>query len=104
MDLLPPRRDGVQAFSYLTAFTWWRVWINSVEHLVTEVTAWVGHWNNDQKPFVWHAAADDVLAEVNGDEHAVPNHLRDGSPGCIVGTRQEGRVSSAANWQIWLRV
>jgi hypothetical protein len=35
-----------------------------VEHLVTEITAWVSHWNTNPKPFVWHAAADDILTKV----------------------------------------
>ena len=37
---------------------------HSVPHLIEAITTWVGHWNTDPKPFVWHAAAEDILAKV----------------------------------------
>jgi len=36
----------------------------SVDHLSAEIAAWAAHWNTDPKPFVWHAAADDILTKV----------------------------------------
>jgi transposase len=36
----------------------------SVPHLVDAITTWVAHWNEDPKPFVWHAAADEILEKV----------------------------------------
>ena len=36
----------------------------SVPHLVDAVTTWVAHWNEDPKPFEWHAAADEILEKV----------------------------------------
>jgi transposase len=36
----------------------------SVPHLIDAITTWVGHWNTDPKPFVWHAAAEDILAKI----------------------------------------
>ena len=37
---------------------------HSVPHLIEAITTWVAHWNTDPKPFVWHAAAEDILVKV----------------------------------------
>ncbi len=36
----------------------------SVPQLIDAITTWVAHWNDDPKPFVWHAAADEILEKV----------------------------------------
>ncbi|HWF20827.1 MAG TPA: IS630 family transposase [Acidimicrobiales bacterium] len=36
----------------------------SVPALIEAIATWVSHWNTDPKPFVWHAAADDILEKV----------------------------------------
>ncbi len=37
---------------------------HSVPHLIDAIGTWVAHWNTNPKPFVWHAAAEDILAKV----------------------------------------
>ena len=36
----------------------------SVPALIEAIETWAGHWNTDPKPFVWHAAADEILKKV----------------------------------------
>jgi transposase len=36
----------------------------SVPALIDAIELWVEHWNDDPKPFQWHAAAADILAKV----------------------------------------
>ncbi len=36
----------------------------SVPSLIEAIETWVEHWNDDPKPFQWHAAADEILAKV----------------------------------------
>jgi transposase len=36
----------------------------SVPALIEAITAWVAHGNEDPKPFVWHAVADEILTKV----------------------------------------
>lgn len=36
----------------------------SVQDLIEAMTAWTEHRNEDPKPFVWHAAADEILQKV----------------------------------------
>jgi hypothetical protein len=36
----------------------------SVPALIDAIELWIEHWNDDPKPFQWHAAADDILAKV----------------------------------------
>ena len=33
----------------------------SVKELAAAIKAWVGSWNEDPKPFVWHKSADEIL-------------------------------------------
>ncbi len=35
-----------------------------VPALIEAIATWVGHWNEDPKPFVWHAAAEEILKKV----------------------------------------
>jgi len=32
--------------------------------LIDAIELWTEHWNDDPKPFVWHAAADEIIAKV----------------------------------------
>ena len=36
----------------------------SVPALIDAITLWAEHWNTDPKPFVWHAAAEDIIAKA----------------------------------------
>jgi len=36
----------------------------SVADLVDAITDWAAHWNNNPKPFIWHKAADEIIAKV----------------------------------------
>lgn len=36
----------------------------SVGELVDAIGTWADHWNTDPKPFVWHKAADEIIAKV----------------------------------------
>lgn len=36
----------------------------SVRQLNADIRAWIETWNDDPKPFVWHKAADEIIAKV----------------------------------------
>ena len=36
----------------------------SVGELTTAIEAWLDHWNDDPRPFVWHARAEDIIEKV----------------------------------------
>jgi len=36
----------------------------SVPALVESIRLWAEHWNEEPKPFVWHAAAEEIIAKV----------------------------------------
>jgi len=36
----------------------------SVADLSAAITTWAEHWNTDPKPFIWKAAAEDIITEV----------------------------------------
>jgi transposase len=36
----------------------------SLEHLTTAITIWADAWNSDPKPFVWRAAAEQIIEKV----------------------------------------
>jgi hypothetical protein len=36
----------------------------SVADLTDAITTWAAHWNNDPKPFIWKATADDIITKV----------------------------------------
>jgi transposase len=37
---------------------------SSVPALIEAIGTWVAHWNNDPKPFVWHAEAEKIIEKV----------------------------------------
>ena len=37
---------------------------NSVNDLSEAITTWATHWNDDPKPFIWKATADDIIRKV----------------------------------------
>jgi hypothetical protein len=39
----------------------------STKELEASITTWVGHWNDDPKPFVWHKSAVEILERFAGD-------------------------------------
>ena len=44
----------------------------SLPALIDAIELWVEHWNDDPKPFVWHAEADKIIEKVRrGREHRV---------------------------------
>nr|MBA2769769.1 IS630 family transposase [Sporichthyaceae bacterium] len=32
--------------------------------LTREITTWADHWNDDPKPFIWKAKADEIITKV----------------------------------------
>src|SRR5437763_6889315 len=36
----------------------------SVAELTAAITTWAGHWNEDPKPFIWKATAEDIITKV----------------------------------------
>jgi hypothetical protein len=38
----------------------------SVPELETAILKWAAQWNNDPKPFVWKASAEDIIEKVRG--------------------------------------
>ena len=36
----------------------------SVADLTEAITTWAEHWNNDPKPFIWKATAEDIITKV----------------------------------------
>ena len=36
----------------------------SVADLIDAITTWAEHWNNDPKPFIWKATADEIITKV----------------------------------------
>src|SRR5579884_4081413 len=36
----------------------------SVRDLVASIRTWIGNWNDDPKPYVWHKTADEILASL----------------------------------------
>ncbi|MCY3845615.1 MAG: IS630 family transposase [Acidobacteria bacterium] len=63
-------------FAELTAEWLHRSAHTSVRDLQDAINAWIGHWNQDPKPFTWHKSADDILEtlaahlqRINGSGH-----------------------------------
>ena len=46
----------------------------SIEHLIDAITIWVEHYNQDPKPFVWRAQADEIIAKVRRGRAALNYH------------------------------
>ena len=36
----------------------------SLDHLIDAITLWADHWNQNPKPFVWRAPAEEILDKV----------------------------------------
>ena len=36
----------------------------SVAALTADLNAWVGTWNDNPRPFIWHKTADEILASL----------------------------------------
>ena len=36
----------------------------SVAELTAAITTWAEHWNQDPKPFIWKASAEDIITKV----------------------------------------
>jgi transposase/DNA-binding CsgD family transcriptional regulator len=51
-------------FSALTTKKLQRSAHASVRQLARDINDWVGHWNNNPKPFVWHKTADQILERI----------------------------------------
>ena len=51
-------------FKHLTDKRLRRGTFNSVDELIEAIATWVDHWNDDPKPFVWKATADEIIAKV----------------------------------------
>jgi len=37
----------------------------SVADLIEAITDWAEHWNEDPKPFIWKATAEDIIKKVS---------------------------------------
>jgi transposase len=44
---------------------------SSVAALIEAIELWAEHWNDDPKPFVWHAEADKIIAKVRRGREAL---------------------------------
>jgi hypothetical protein len=53
-------------FSALTTKKLQRSAHRNVKELVDDIKAWVAHWNEDPKPFVWHKSAEQILERLAG--------------------------------------
>ena len=51
-------------FSALTTKKLQRSAHDSVDALAADIRAWVDHWNDDPKPFVWTKTADEILERL----------------------------------------
>jgi transposase len=51
-------------FKHLTDRRLRRGIFTSVPALIEAITSWVDHGNEDPKPFIWHAKAEDIIAKV----------------------------------------
>src|SRR5450631_1361422 len=45
----------------------------NVPELIEAITTWGSHWNDDPKPFIWHATAADIIEKVQRGRTAL-NH------------------------------
>jgi transposase len=47
----------------------------SIQHLTDAITLWVEHWNENPKPFVWKAQADQILEKVRRGRAALKRNV-----------------------------
>jgi hypothetical protein len=74
IGVLAPNREGLEGEDVRAGLTDRRLRrgvFSSVDGLVDAITTWVDHWNTNPKPFVWHAAADEILAKVRRGRHVL---------------------------------
>ena len=45
----------------------------SLDHLIDAITLWADHWNQNPKPFVWRAPAEEILDKVTRGRQALKN-------------------------------
>ena len=43
----------------------------SVTELTEAITTWSAHWNEDPKPFIWKATAEEIIAKVRRGREAL---------------------------------
>jgi transposase len=48
----------------------------SVTDLTGAITTWAQHWNDDPKPFIWHKAADEIIAKVRRGRAALTHQTK----------------------------
>ena len=46
---------------------------SNVDGLVEAIDVWTSHWNDDPKPFVWHAPAKQIINKVRRGRAALTN-------------------------------
>jgi transposase len=49
---------------------------DSVDALVDAIDLWATHWNDDPKPFVWHAPAKQIIAKVKRGRAALTHQIK----------------------------
>jgi transposase len=49
---------------------------SSVRALADAIDVWASHWNDDPKPFVWHATAKDIIAKVRRARSALDHQTK----------------------------
>ena len=76
----------------------------SVPDLTAAITTWAEHWNQNPKPFIWKATAEDIITKVQrGPRHTPPDRNADGPLG--PGRSSHGhRGAHCATFQIALGV
>jgi len=47
----------------------------NVPQLEDAITTWSGHWNDDPKPFIWHATAADIIEKVQRGRTALTRQI-----------------------------
>jgi hypothetical protein len=56
--------DVLRWFKELTDRRLRRGVFTNVPQLEAAITTWSDHWNDDPKPFIWHATAADIIEKV----------------------------------------
>src|SRR2546423_929694 len=69
--VLPHRMVVERWFKELTDKRLRRGVFTSVDDLITAITTWAEHWNEDPKPFIWKATAEDIITKVQRGREAL---------------------------------
>lgn len=64
-------QPGRAVFKELTDKRLRRGVFTSVADLTSAITVWADHWNEEPKPFVWKAPAQDIIAKVSRGREAL---------------------------------